>query len=93
MPINRSLGRNVQIYDAKDPETILGGLILTNGVTNASFHSMVEIFCIFDSIYFLRDEGGTAIQKDDYPLRPGKYYIVTDGMQVSLHDYIESSRR
>ncbi|KAL0639311.1 hypothetical protein Q9L58_001537 [Maublancomyces gigas] len=41
---NRSLGRNVHIYNASDP-TELGGLVLTNGVTNANFHSMVEIIC------------------------------------------------
>jgi hypothetical protein len=80
MPINRSGGRNVHIYDAKDPDTVLGGLILTNGVTNANFHSMIEIFCIFDSNYVLRDEGGTTIQRDDYSLHPGKYYLLTNGM-------------
>ncbi|MCJ1243591.1 hypothetical protein MMC30_000788 [Trapelia coarctata] len=79
MPINRSRGRTVHIYDAKDPDTALGGLILTNGVTNANFYSMIKIFCIFDSNYFLRDEGGTTIQRDDSSLHPGRYYILTDG--------------
>jgi hypothetical protein len=79
---NRSVGRDVHIYDAKDPDTVLGGLVLTNGVTNANFYSMVEIFCIFDSDYFLRDEGGTTIQRDNHPLHPGKYYILTNGMQA-----------
>jgi hypothetical protein len=79
---NRSAGRDVHIYDARDPDTVLGGLILTNGVTNANFHSMVEIFCIFDSAYFLRDEGGVKIQRDDHPLRPGKYYVFTNSMQL-----------
>ncbi|KAH0547708.1 hypothetical protein FGG08_000197 [Glutinoglossum americanum] len=75
---NRSAGRNIHIYDAKDPDVVLGGLILTNGVTNANFYSMVEIFCIFDSSYFLRDEDGITIQRDDYPLHPGKYFILTN---------------
>jgi hypothetical protein len=75
-PLNRSEGRNVHIYDANDPTAELGGLVLTNGVTNANFYSMVEILVIFTSTFFLRDEGGTEIKKDNHPLQPGKYYIV-----------------
>ena len=65
---NRSAGRDVQIYRANDPATVLGGLILTNGVTNANFYSMVDIIFIFSQNYFLRNEGGTAVQKDGHPL-------------------------
>lgn len=77
---NRSAGRDVHIYEAKDPDTVIGGLILTNGVTNANLYSMVEIICIFDSVYFLQDEYGITIQRDGSPLHPGKYYILTSGM-------------
>lgn len=82
---NRPAGRDVHIYDASDPTTtVLGGLTLTNGVTNASFYPMVEIMIvviifIFDRDYFLRDEGGTTIQRDNHPLQPGNYYIATSG--------------
>jgi len=72
-PADRSAGRNVHIYDANDPDTALGGLILTNGVTNANFYSMVDIICIFDGQYFLRDEGGATIERDCRSLQPGKY--------------------
>ncbi|KAH0564723.1 hypothetical protein GP486_001885 [Trichoglossum hirsutum] len=75
---NRSAGRDVHLYDMKDPDTVLGGLILTNGVTNANLYSMLEIFCIFDSTYFLREEHGMILQRDDHPLNPGNYYILTD---------------
>lgn len=83
MVLNRSVGRDVHIYDAKDPNTILGGLILARGVTNANFHAMVEIFCIFEVSYILQGEDKTVIPRDDCPLRPGKYFIVTEGMQIS----------
>ena len=56
-----------------DPITVLGGLILTNGATNANSYSMVEIIFIFDSDHFLRDEGGTKVPRDDQPLQPGNY--------------------
>jgi hypothetical protein len=80
MSANRSVGRDVHIYDAKDPNTALGGLILTKGVTNSNFYSMIEVFCIFDSSFSLRHENGTTIYRDSQPLHRGKYYIVTDGM-------------
>lgn len=76
---NRALGRDVHIYDANDPATVLGGLILTNGVTNANLYSMVEIIFIFERDYFLRDEGDAMVQRDNHPLQPGNYYIVTSG--------------
>lgn len=53
--MSRSLGRNAHIYNSNDPATELGGLVLTNGITNANFYSMVEIICIFDCGYFIRD--------------------------------------
>ena len=80
MSASRSAGRNVHIYSANDPTTVLGGLVLTNGVTNANFYSMVEIIFIFGSDYFLRDEGGVAVERNDRPLQPGNYYILTSGM-------------
>ena len=78
-PINRSLGRNVHIYDAKHADSVIGGLVLTNGVTNDNFYSMIEILIIFTSAFLLRDEGGAEIKKDNDPLQPGKYYIVAAG--------------
>src|SRR5271155_4233040 len=49
MPISRSGGRNVHIYDAKKPTAVLGGLILSNGVTNANLYSMLGSFIVFES--------------------------------------------
>lgn len=74
-PRDRSRGRDVHIYDIKDPSTILGGLILENGVTNANFYSMVEILALFSNDFELKYEGDTKIEKDNNPLRPGNYYI------------------
>jgi len=76
---NRTARRNVHIYDANDPGIILGGLGLTNGITNANFYSMVEIILLFDQDYALHNESGIAVRSDDHPLQPGKYFIVTAG--------------
>src|SRR5438045_5874803 len=69
--VNRLAGRDVHIYDANDPTAVLGGLILSNGVTNANFYFMVGILFIFGSKFSIRDEGRTTIQKDNQPLQPG----------------------
>jgi hypothetical protein len=109
-PANRSGGRNVHIYDFDDsndldfslePKVVLGGLILTDGITNANLYSMLDMFIsceerLFrnpEETFFLGDEGpfflededpfslldeeGTRIEKDNHPLRPGNYYIVS----------------
>ena len=76
---NRAPGRNVHIYDANDPDMVLGGLVLTDGVTTANFYSMVEIVFLFNQDYTLRDESGITVGRDDHPLQPGKYFIVTAG--------------
>jgi hypothetical protein len=84
-PRNRSRGRDVHIYDAKDPTIVLGGLILTNGVTNSNFYSMVEILVLFTSDFELRSEDNTEIQRNDHPLQPGRYYVNSTGK--FLHNY------
>ena len=63
-PVNRSEGRDVHIYDSKDRTTMLGGLILSPGVTNANFYSMVEVFVLFTVPFSLQNEGSIEIKKD-----------------------------
>ena len=75
---NRSAGRNVFIYDSENPTKVLGGLILTNGVTNANFYFMVEILFIFTTTFELQlNEGNAIIPRDGNPLQAGNYYIIT----------------
>lgn len=77
---NRALGRDVNIYAASDPTgPVLGGLILTNGVTNANLYLMVDIILILSSIYHLQDANRSQLDRDNNPLQPGDYYVVTDG--------------
>ena len=90
-PLSRSIGRNVRLYGPDDPTTELGGLFLTNGITNANFYSMVEIIIIFESKFSLCDEGGTVIEKDDHQLQPGKYYIGTTGERTHNHIFMIKS--
>lgn len=80
MPANRSVGRDIYIYNAKDPEIIRGGLRLTKGVTNANLYTMIKIFCIFQSSYLLQGEDKTALVRNNDQPRPGKYFIVIEGM-------------
>jgi len=75
MPFNRAGGRNVHIFDAEDRLTVLGGLILTAGITNKNFYEMIGILLILQTSFLLQDEVGTEVQRNDDPLEPGNYYI------------------
>lgn len=77
MLLNRSAGRDVHIYDADRPSEVLGGLILTNGITNSNFYEMIEILFPFEGSFSLRHESNTTVQNDQNPLQRGKYYIDT----------------
>ena len=79
---DRSVGRTVHLYDANDRVTLLGGLVLNNGVTKANFYSMVNIFLIFESIWSIEDETSAKLEQSDEPLPPGNYYAV--GKLLSL---------
>lgn len=85
MARNRFRHRDLHIYDAEDPHSVLGGLIVTRGMTNANLYAMTEIFLWFDNnAYFLKREDGTEVQRDEQALQPGNYYIVTDGLFFHL---------
>jgi hypothetical protein len=71
----RSKHRNVHIFNASDRNTTIGGLILTDGVTNANLYAMVEIIVIATSDFTLRNESDVIMEKDSSPLQPGNYYI------------------
>ncbi|KAG0126285.1 hypothetical protein HOY82DRAFT_587332 [Tuber indicum] len=78
-PVNRSAWHNTLIYAASDRDTVLGGLWVAPGITNANLYSMVDIFCIFTASFDLHDGSQQLVEKDEQPLRPGNYYIVTNG--------------
>ncbi|PMD20370.1 hypothetical protein NA56DRAFT_671459 [Hyaloscypha hepaticicola] len=77
-PRDRSGGRDLHIFDARNQNTSIGGLILTAGITNANLYAMIEIFVIFKSEYSLQSESNVTIARDDNSLLlPGNYYIVS----------------
>lgn len=90
---NRSAGRDVHIYDSNNPTEVLGGLILASGVTNANLYAMINIIVIFNGTYFLRHDGDTIVPKDNAPLSPGNYYIVTKGKFLSNNSIYDSITR
>lgn len=83
MPRGRSAGRDVHIYDDRDHETELGGLILTNGVTNANFHQMLGILFPSEGSMDVRHNDDTYIGSDESPLRPGNYYLGFQGRSIN----------
>lgn len=84
----RSVGRNVHIYDAREPNQELGGLLLTNGVTNENLYDMIDIILIIHGTFILQHNSNnlaaSEVPKDNTSLQPGDYYIVTAGKFLSL---------
>jgi len=78
-PTDRSGVRNVFIYDSKNRDVVLGGLWATTGITNANLYFVVETFCSIDGAYCLQDESEGVVQRDAQQLKPGKYFLVTNG--------------
>ena len=76
MPVDRSVGRNVHIYNANDRATVIGGLLLNLGVTKANFYSMIEIILVFDAPYSIISEDATTLERNAEALLPGKYFVV-----------------
>lgn len=77
---NRVEERNLHIYDARDPSKPLGGLILTEGVTNTNLYAMINILFIFESGFILRlDDDNRTVPDDCDALQQGNYQIVTKG--------------
>jgi hypothetical protein len=77
----RALARDVFIYDLRDSDTLLGGLVLTAGVTQANFYAMVKIIIDISppGTFSLRNKNGVTVAEDAAPLLPGRYFVVTDG--------------
>jgi len=54
---SRSTSRNAHIYASDCFDTLLGGLLIAEGITNVNLDSMVEIFCIFSDTFDLQLHG------------------------------------
>ena len=85
-PRDRSVGQDVHIYNynSNNRNTLLGGLILSPGVTNANFYAMIRIFVEFTPRHYsrtfsLQNQSRITIQENHQPLQPGNYYIITSG--------------
>jgi hypothetical protein len=72
---DRSIIRNVRIFNVSDRNTEIGGLRTNGGITNANLYAMIEIFLFFNGEYVLQDESDIVVKKDDSLLQHGKYYI------------------
>jgi len=78
----RSTVRDTFFYASDDRDTQLGGLYTSPGITNDNLYSMVEIVCQFSDTFELHDDNGQFVTRDDEQLRPGNYYIVTNGRSL-----------
>jgi len=77
--LDRSPWRDTYIYASDNRTTVLGGLWVAEGVTNANLYSMLEVFCFFTDTFDLHDCNNQLVERDEQQLQPGNYYIFTDG--------------
>ena len=86
-PFARSTIRNAHIYASDSLDTLLGGLWIAEGITNANLYSMLEIFCLFSETFDLQLHGGSLVARDDSQLQPGNYIVVTNGRSLPYFNY------
>ena len=79
---NRAYGRDTFIYDSNHRDTLLGGLWIAEGTTNANLYYMVEIICVFTGTFDLHDDNEQLVKRDEKPLQPGNYFIVSNGKSL-----------
>lgn len=76
MPIDRSLGRNVQFYDATLPGDALGELIQNGSVTAANFLEMLGILLITEAPIRVQERGsGHIVTRANTRLETGHYDV------------------
>ena len=78
----RASGRHTFIYDSNHRDTLLGGLWIAEGTTNADLYYMVDIICVFADTFDLRDSNEQLVKRDEKPLQPGNYFIVSNGRSL-----------
>lgn len=76
---NQMALRDIHIYDAQDPDILLGGLVLSRGMTNGLLYSMIEMAFVISCGFIIRNENNVWISRDNLPLQSGSYFILTSG--------------
>ena len=78
---DRSADRDILIYDAQKPDTLIGGLCLIQEFTNANIYAMLDIFVVLsvsyetESPYTLRSSNGESVQRDNAVFKKGTYFL------------------
>lgn len=62
--MRRTNKRIVNFYNTKGDKEQLGGLVNTQGITNKTFHKMLELLEVFDSPYTRTLAGDDIVPKD-----------------------------
>jgi len=71
--------RNLFLYDATDHSKLLGGLMVTAGMTNENLYDWVEIYCVFTAPFNIHNNNQHVVERNGNALVAGNYYIVSDG--------------
>ena len=73
LTFDRSDGRDVYIYDAKEPPARRYSVAYF--LPKDHKYPLIEIIPFFQSPFSLQNENGVMVERNERPLQPGKYYV------------------
>lgn len=79
-PGPRAQLHDLHIFDSDAQTRRIGGLHVTNGITNQLLHDMIEIIIVVPPTgnWSLRNEHGHSVLRDGNQVLRGNYFIVAD---------------
>lgn len=86
MALDRTIDRDLHLYDGTDRQTLLGGLVVTHGMTNANFYSMVGILLLTGApgLLSIQDANFVVLERNDHALLPGDYYVAGNSLTLIM---------
>ncbi len=84
MVADKSIERNIHLYNVEDRETVLDNLILTNDVIKFNFYSMMRILLLFQFFFSIEHEISATLERNEELLSLENYYVVDKSLNLIL---------
>lgn len=84
MIADKSIERNIHLYNVEDRETVLDNLILTNDVIKFNFYSMMRILLLFQFFFSIEHEISATLERNEELLSLENYYVVDKSLNLIL---------
>ncbi len=84
MVADKSIERNIHLYNVQDRETVLDNLILINDVIKFNFYSMMRILLLFQFFFSIEHEISATLERNEELLSLENYYVVDKSLNLIL---------